>query len=244
MASGMATSRETLIKQVWPDKLLYGSIMLFVTSLIGALYGLILMTIGIELSPTIPTIFRDFPAAATFLLSTGAAVLAYMSLAQRKTRWGLVGGVAGVLSLGLLGLTSILSLIAIGFLVQSRLEGEEEELLTQHLTAEMWPDKSLAASMLLLITGVFGIAWGAAIAAGELEFNVLDPYVFGYASIAIGLYCFFAAYLLYHQKGRTAGYLAGIGGVLTFALYIVGPLLSIAAIVLTWKASQENEFGP
>lgn len=231
-----------LIHDVWPDKSLFGAVMLFITGLVGVAFVAFSAYVDVVFSERVPRILRDYPPLLTLLLSFAAFVCAAVSLRQRDTNWAFAGALAGVLSLGLLGVGSVLSLIAAVFLVLSRLEREDYTPETLRLTADQWPDKSLAASLLMFMAGVVALLWGGGLTIGLVSLDLGATLILGQASLLAGLVCLFAALQLYFQRGLWVGALAAVGGIATVGFYVVGPLLSLAALVLIVLAHREQEF--
>ncbi|HLE47381.1 MAG TPA: hypothetical protein VI818_03715, partial [Candidatus Thermoplasmatota archaeon] len=225
-------SRGELIRTLWPDKAMYGAIMLFITGVVGLGYGFINLTFDVEYSTKIPALIRNYPDGLTMFLSAVTVACSYLSLRFRDTKWAVYGCIAGILAIGLVAVGSALSVIALIFIVLSRLEKEDRTPETLRLTTDMWPDKSLAASLLMLITGITTLAWSAALLTGTVVMSIAKINVFGFTGLLVGLMCLFAALELYFQRGLWVGAIAAIGGMCTLAFYMVGPLLSGATLVL------------
>ena len=240
--SPVLVTRDALVQHLWPDKTLYASLMLLVTGSMGALYGLVMLSIGANLGDKVPTIFKDYPPLLTLLLSVATIVLAWLELKSFKLRHAIAGCVTGFLSMAMLGLVPLLSLVALGFVLKARAEGEHENPDTHRLSPDEWPDKSLAASMLLTVGGVITLAWGYLNATGQIAFEGygVDPTVFGAVAALAGIVSVIASYFLYHQRGAGLGIAAALGGVAALGLYVVGPLLSGAALIAIWRAKAED----
>ncbi|HVL48726.1 MAG TPA: hypothetical protein VM889_09230 [Candidatus Thermoplasmatota archaeon] len=237
----MAETRRDLVKTVWPDKLLFGAIMLLVTSAIGLLHGLVGMAVDIRYGKKVPEFLVAMPPEGTVVLSAAAAVLAVLALRRVQTSFGIAGAVSGVLALGLLGLGSLFSLIALGFLVVARQEGEDTTPETARLAPEDWPDKSLAASLLLFMAGGVNVVWGLALILDVVGFGTMGAVV-GPLAAAAGLFGLVASWSLYHQRGAKRGTVAALLNVFALGAYVLGPLLAVAALVLIGKARAEGEF--
>ncbi|MHB8606237.1 MAG: hypothetical protein ACYDCK_13385 [Thermoplasmatota archaeon] len=238
----MVHSREHLVRHVWPDKRLYGSILLLVTSLLGALFALMQLAVDVRLGPNVPAVLRDASPTNALVLSIVAAVGAYVALRQRKTTWAFVGAVAGVLSFGFLGVASLVSLIAFVFLVLARMEGEDENPETLALDRMQWPDKALSASLVLLLAGVFALAWGYGLVSDSVVLSIPSSETFGLFTILVGLVDLAAAAMLSRQRAPMLGFAAAVGSILAFSLYVIGPILGVTALVLLVQAKREDEF--
>ncbi|HLE96225.1 MAG TPA: hypothetical protein VI997_02550, partial [Candidatus Thermoplasmatota archaeon] len=95
-------SRDALIKGLWPDKALYGSVMLFVTALVGVVWALVEKAIGVEFGTRVPTLLHPYddpliPAALSLL----AAALAFVALRRRQSAWAMAGALVGILGVGM-----------------------------------------------------------------------------------------------------------------------------------------------
>lgn len=241
-------NRRDLIKGLWPDKALYGSTLLFLTAVLGLVHGLSLTLLTrwttFTVSDNVPAILRFMPPEAILFFSLAAAILAYVALRRQRSELAMAGAAAGVFSFALLGLGSALSLLALGFILLSRVEGEHEEEETLALDESMWPDKALAASVVLLVSSVLTLGWGLALAFDALAFSgyTSDPTAFGWAAALVGIVGLVASAGLYYQRMPLLAVLASVGGILALGLYIVGPLLSLVALVLVYKAWKEDEF--
>lgn len=234
-------AQQHLIKKVWPDKILYGSIMLLVTALLGVLHAAAVATFDISYGPRVPGYLHPWPAELVLVLSVVAAVLAFVALKKISTLWGMIGAAAGALSMGLLGAGTVLSLVALGFLVWARMEGEDDIPEAERLDPEEWPDKSLGASLVLLLAGLASAGWGYGVLSGGITFAG-NGLAFGSFQVLAGLVALAAAYALYHQRAKWLGVAAAVLSILAFAVYVVGPLLGAIALGLTLKASREGEF--
>lgn len=236
-------TREELIKQVWPDKALFAATLLLITSMLGLIHGIAFTALDITLSGKIPWLLRAWPPEAVLLLSLVEAGGATVALRRQQTEWALVAGVAGVVSFSLFGLGSIIALVALVFVWLARQEGEDAAAPEETVAAETWPDKALAASTVLVVSGVLTVGWGVANAREAFAFaGYMDQVMFGWLCVALGLLALVAAVLLYRQRGALVGALAGVGAVLGLALYVVGPILGLAALYLIREARKEGEF--
>lgn len=216
--------------------------MLFVTGLLGILFGAFQSVIDVEFSSQVPQLLREYPPLITLVLSLLTFVFAGVSLRNRDTLWALWGCATGVLSFALLGVGTILSVLAFAFLMWSRVEREDYKPETLRLTSDQWPDKSLAASLLILIAGVVAVLWGTLLVAGLITLELGQTLILGEASVLAGLVCFFASVQLYFQRGVWIGVLASLGAVATAGFYAIGPLLGISVLVLLFLAYREREF--
>lgn len=235
-------SHGELIREVWPDKSLFGAVMLFVTGLLGILFAAFQASVDVELSDKVPTFLRTYPDVVTIVLSMGTFVCAVVSLRNRDTRWALWGCAAGIAAFGLLGVGTVLSVVAFLFLLFSRAEREDYNAETLRLTSDQWPDKTLAASLLLLMAGVVAIVWGVLLVAELVALEISQTLVLGAASVLAGLLCFFASLQLYFQRGLWTGAIAALAAVGTIGFYAIGPLLGAAALVLLMLGQREREF--
>lgn len=232
--------RKTLIRGLWPDKAMYASILLVLTGALGALAGIVLLSFDIAFSKNVPAFFREYPASVSLALSLAVIVCGLVALKRRSLLWIGAGCVLGIAAQGLLGIGSILSLIAVAFAFLSKLEGEDKNPNTRHLTPRMWPDKSLAASLLLLASGIVTAAWGVGVLleAVAVDFESL----LGIAIVVAGALSLLAAWTVYNQRWPWFAVLAALAGVAGLGVYVVGPLLSLVALVLIALAAKEREF--
>lgn len=235
-------SHGDLIRDVWPDKSLFGAVMLFITGLLGILFAAFQANIDVELSAKVPAFLREYPSLLSITLSLATFVFAGVSLRRRDTVWALWGCATGILAFGMLGVGTVLSVVATVFLVLSRVEREDYKPETLRLTTEQWPDKSLAASLLILMAGVVAVIWGALLVAGLVNLELGQTLILGEASVLAGLVCFFASMQLYFQRGFWVGALASLGAIASIGFYVIGPLLGIGALALIFLAHREREF--
>lgn len=244
MGLGLARkqSHGDMIRDVWPDKSLFGAVMLFMTGLLGILFAGFQAAIDVELSAKMPQVLRDYPPMITLLLSLLTFVLAGVSLRNRDTLWALWGCATGIIAFGLLGVGTILSVVALVFLMLSRVEREDYKPETLRLTSDQWPDKSLAASLLVLMAGVVAVIWGTLLVANLVTLELGQTLILGEASVVAGLVCFFASLQLYFQRTVWVGVLAALGAIGTIGFYAIGPLLGMAVLVLLFLAHREREF--
>lgn len=246
----VAHERKNLVRHLWPDKRLYGATLLLVTGMTGLIYGVAAGIFEINYSSRVPTWMATYPAWAMTLASALAALMAIRSLHTGRATPGIVGAIAGVLALGFLGIGSLLALVALAFLVQSIREGEEVPA-SRTLAADLWPDKTLAASAILLVAGATNVAWGAALswnalfedwAVAALPTYGLDGLLLGAATLVAGLLGIAAALLSQKQRAPALGVAGAVASAATMAGVFVTPLLGAAALVLVVLGLREQEF--
>lgn len=236
--------RRRLVQELWPDKLLYGTIVLVVTGLVSLLYTGFAVASDVDYGGAVPRELEDFPPSATAGLSVLAMALGAAGWLWRNTNLSLPGAAAGVLSLGLLGLASVLGVLAAVLFVLARLEGEDTHHPSLGLTRHHWPDKSLAASALLVINGLATTGWGLIIALDGVSVAMDNPQGVGLGLALLGAFMLGCARMLHYQKAPVAGVGAAIGGVFGLAFFIVGPLLGLGTLLLLALAQGEREFHP
>ncbi len=237
-------SRELLIKHLWPDKALYASVLLFITGFVGVLAALVNGFGDLSYSSKAPGLVSSYPWGLTLVASVITALCAFMALAKKSTTWTLWGIAAGVVSFGFLGLTAMLALVALWFVYLSRIEREDVTPETRVLTADMWPDKTLAASLLLLIGSVSTIVWGIAISADLVSFRgyLLPWWAFGPLATLVGLLGLRGARELYFQRGPEFGAGCAVAIAFMVGLWVIGPVVGVGTMVLIQLARREFEF--
>lgn len=242
MAETGPTRRE-LVEEVWPDKILFASMLLLVTGLLGLLHGLFFLFLDPVVGGDLPGILQVWPPGVLIVLSALEAVAAHQALDRQQTRWASVAAVLGLVSLNLFGLGSILSFVAVGFIMLARLEGEDAVAAADRVPADVWPDKALAASTLLVVAGVLTIGWGFANAGRAIAFQgYMDQQLFGFLCLGLGALALAGGYKVYRQEAPWLGALGAVGAVLGLALYVLGPILGLGALALIWAAKREDEF--
>lgn len=237
-------SRETLIRELWPDKALYASVLLFVTGFIGIVNGVVRIGLGLSYSSRVPAALADYPSQLTLALSVVTVAFAYVALQRKNTTWTLLGAVAAIVSFGFVALNLVLALVVLVFVMLSRREQEDRRAATQLLTADMWPDKTLAASLLMLIGGISALVWGIGIAGDVVTYDgyLGEAWLFGSAVGLAGVAALVSARELYFQRGRLFATLVSVLLVATVTFWIIGPALGVATFVLVMIGRAEEEF--
>lgn len=233
--------RTWLVQNLWPDKLLYGAILLILAGGVGILYGLVAAAAGIRYSHFVPDFARvdDFGWSAA--MSVAALALAALALVFRRIVWVALGGLAALLSIGPLGVNILLGGGALVFAFRGWREGEGRHEPTRKLAAHEWPDKSLAAAMLLVVLGVTSLLWGLALTAGWLSVTSADGWL-GILALITGAGAMVATPLIHRQHAAWPGIAAAIGGIVGLGFGVLGPALGITVLVLLRKADAEGEF--
>lgn len=237
-------TREELIKGLWPDKALYASVILFLTGFVGLLTWVVTETIGVSYSNRAPGFLSAWPPLMSLGLSAAAVIAAGAALRRRSTRWAVAGCLFAFLSVGFLGVNALLALVALAFVYRSWQEGETDDPATRVLTADMWPDKALAASLILLIGASVTVFWGVAILFDAVTYAGYfgGRLVFGGLSTLTGLLALEASRRLYLQRSPGYAAIAALAMAGAAALWVVGPVLGLAALVLIVLGSREDEF--
>ncbi len=237
---------------------MFASIMLILAGTMGTLFAGIEGVVSFPSCPPAPAggtappcTVHELPAFLTtqtqllqLVLSLATLVLGVVSLRARQKRFAYVGCLTGIGSLGFVGLVPILSLIAVGFLVQAHREGEDMTGTRKGFQKHEWPDKALAASLFLLVAGVLAVLQGSLILAGAYS-AILGQgaaVVEGLFDLAAGGWCAYASWQIYHLRKPWTGFVAAGVAALSMGLVIIGPLLAATALVLILMAGREREF--
>lgn len=236
------TTHARLIKDLWPDKALYGAVILFITGVSGISFAVFSRSVDISYSEKVPSFVQGYPPTLTLLFSALAIFFAYRSLKTRSLVPAFLGVASGVLSFGMAGVCSLLAVVSLFYTFLAKREKEDTKPETLLLTADRWPDKSLAASLLFMMSGLVTLAWGSGIFSNVVRTEIDNQQLFGLCAILVGLISLYASIELYFQRAFWIGVLAGWGGLFVFGFYIVGPMLSGAALVLVFFAWREREF--
>lgn len=237
-------SRDFLIKDLWPDKALYAAVLLFITGFIGVINGLVRMVVDLDYSERVPALVSSYPETLTLALAVLALACGIVAMRKRRTTWTVVGAVLAITSIGFVGINLVLAFICLWFVYLSRKENEDGNPATQILTADMWPDKTLAASLLMLIGGMSALTWGAGILFDVVTYDgYFGPtWLFGLAAMVVGFASVTSSRELYYQRGRMFASGVAVLQVIFLAFWIIGPAVGIATLVLIQLARGEAEF--
>lgn len=234
--------RARLIRHVWPDKRLYACTILIVAGLAGMAFDLVLWTIQPRFAKGFPQVLVDAWPSASFVLSLFAVALAFLSLRLRRNALAFASAALGFISLGSLGVESLLSLVALGFLFASSRENEDHG---PDLHVRLWPDKSLAAALIAYVSALTALVWAGILLAGIVVIGstTLSLALGAIGLVAAGLQTMAARSLARQQSPRLA-VVASLVSAAAFSFYVVGPMLAVAGLVLLKLADNEDEFAP
>lgn len=241
----MPSDHAVFIRDRWPDKALFANVLLLVAGTLGFLHAFVAKIDGITFASAQLAFIESYPWWATAALSLVAVAAAMASMRTRDLRWAALGAVCGFASFGLVLVEPMLSTVAMAFLVRARFEGEDTDEAQRGLTALQWPDKTLAASALLLMAGTATLEWWVGIVFGFLHaqgLSELSPWM-GLVGLTLGLVAVFGSHALYHQRQLAVCVVAALAGVAGVGLFVVAPMLSLAALVLIVLGVREDEFG-
>lgn len=179
------------------------------------------------------------------LLSLATLALGVYGIRHQASVWVWIAIVTGILSVGMLGLVPLLSLAAVGFLVRSRAEGEETRHDGTILHASLWPDKALAASMLLFVGGGVSLVQAYVIAQDAILLPTIlrdVPIVLALLSAAAGIWSLYASFEVYRLRRAWTGYVSVGLTFMSVAFALIGPVFAIVTVVLLRRAAAEGEF--
>lgn len=236
---------QMLIQDLWPDKSLYAAVLLFLTGFVGLLTWAVDVTVGVSYAPHVVHFLGWIPSWLVLMLSLVAVGCAVQARRSHSDRWTLLGAACAFLSVGFFGANAVLALVTVEFVRRARREGEMQNAATRCLHPDMWPDKLLAASLLMVIAGTMTVIWGLAVAADLVTYEgyVNGRFFFGATSISVGVLGLMAARTLYVQTAPGFSFAATAAVALPVALWVVGPVLVLAALVLIVMGMREHEFG-
>lgn len=238
--------KKALIRELWPDKHLYASILLLIGAGLAAAFTIVVYVIPIRYAQKMPTFVEgaltsgELPWGLVF--PTVSIVLALISFYKRIPALGFVAAGIEFVTFGALGVSSLLALAAIVFLVRARREGEHRNPQTAALHAMHWPDKALAAALLLAIGGLAALVWGAIILTGWLDVRQFDGVAWGVLSLVGAALAFAGAATGYWQRSLALAFVGSVALAATMSFVVIGPALAIGAFTLLLRARREGEF--
>lgn len=238
----LAHPQKHLIRELWPDKHLFASLLIAIAAVIGALFAVVAYAIPVTLANDLETNVAGWNWPFGIVLPAIALPLAVAAYRSRAPWMGFVAAGIEVASIGALGISSLLGLAAMAFLLKARAEGEHENPATRVLHPRHWPDKSFAASLLLLVAAVSLLLWGAMLVTGWLDLRDMDLAWWGVASLLAGLLAAAGAVMSYRQRSFGACAAATVVVALSLGFVVVGPALAIGAGFFLWNARREGEF--
>ncbi len=227
----------------WPDKVIFAAMLVTIAGVLGAVFAVVQLS-GATIGRNVSTLRLVTPPSLALVLCLAMIGLGVYAIRHQAAIWVWIGIGSGVASMGMLGLVPFLCLVAISFLIMSRMEGEETVHDAHTMHASLWPDKALAASLLILVTASVAIFQAGLLFTSNFTAPYLktSPGIVMFLNLVAGAWGFYAAHQVFHLRRAWTGYVAAVLGVLGLGFWIVGPALAIAAIVLLGKARAENEF--
>jgi hypothetical protein len=228
----------------WPDKAMFASIMLILAGTMGSLFEALRSVATVQSGGLLPSWLTFMPGWAALLLCLATLAFGIVSLRAQRKRFAYVGCLTGLANMGFFGLVPILSLIAVAFVVQAHREGEDLTGTKRAFSKHEWPDKALAASLFLLVSGVLALLQGLAMLFGKFTPVLLSaaPPVEGVFDVAAAVFCGYASWQIYHLRRPWTGYLGLALSAATMGFYVFGPLLAATTLVLLLMARHEDEF--
>lgn len=228
----------------WPDKIMFAAMLLVIAGVLGAIFATLRIA-GLTIDKGIADTLEVMGPEPGLVLSLATAALALHAIRHQAAVWAWLAVATAILSMGMLGLVPVLAFVAAGFLVRSRVEGEETIHDERRLHASLWPDKALAASLLLFVGGAILLLQALVVFRNDI---LLPEEVRGWsdavaaASLAAGAWSLYASFEVYRLRRPWTGHVAAALNVATFAFAALGPALGIATFILLRKAGGEREF--
>lgn len=228
----------------WPDKAMFSAMLLIMASVVGLLFQLVRPVLDIN-EKGMPLNFADDWPGYEYALLGATFVFGILSLRKQAAVFAYIGAGCAIASLAVYGLVPALGIFAIVMIILSHLEGEETSNDGVELESHLWPDKAMAASLMMTVVGAIAVTQGALMFADRFAPILLsNETVAGSIGVLVGLLGLVAAWEVYHLRNPWLGWVALVAGTATMGFYLIGPVLAIAGMVLLWKAHGENEFDP
>lgn len=227
----------------WPDKVMAGALLVTIAGLLGLLYVAV-RAAGATLGEDVPAVLQDYPLEVTTAGAMASVVLGIGGYRYQSTLLVGTGIGASVLSVGMLGVSSIIGLAAAWPLVRSYVEGEETRLDHRVVSPRRWPDKAVMASVLLAAGGAVSLVQASLLFAGGFEPLVLKdmPLLWGVFSLAAASLAWVAARQAFYVTHPRLGTFAASLTILAAGFYVVGPVLGAGALAYLSLAHREDEF--
>lgn len=227
----------------WPDKAMFSAMILTLAGAIGVLFGLLAATgATIGGDDSVVGFLKEWPVWAMLPASVVALVFGVLGVRHQSSAFVYIGNIAGLASLGALGLVPILCIASIAFMVRAHVEGEDTTLATPVPSADEWPDKAMGASMLLFVTGLLTLFQSILTFADRFSPVLFNNWVWGAWAAVVAIVCLVAAREVYRLRRPWFGSVAAVAGILGMGFYALGPVLCITALVLLALADREDEF--
>jgi len=227
----------------WPDKAMFSAMTLLLAGGLGLLFE-----VGRKALSTVdPNAFTSFTQDIPFYtlgLCAATLVLGLLCLRTQAALYGYLGAATAILSVGLFGVVSLLGLAAIAFMVKAHAEGEETRNDGLRLSSDQWPDKALAASLVLFVGACVLAMQGALILAGRFQGTLYANAIEVPLDLHAAAATLVAARECFHLRRPALALAGALLLVATLAVYVLGPALGLTALVLLALARKEGEFDP
>lgn len=228
----------------WPDKVMFAAMLQVIGGALGALFALLQLA-GLRIDEGLAIHLAIVGPAPALVLSLVTIGFGLYGIRHQASVWVWVAIGCGILSVGMLGVVPIMSLVALGFLLRSRAEGEETKHDARIVHPSRWPDKALAASLLLFAGALVSLAQAYMVFADMVLLPTMLrdlPMGVAAASLVAGAWSLYASFEIYRVRRAWVGYVAVALNVVSVAFLLLGPALAVATFVLLQKARGEDEF--
>lgn len=228
----------------WPDKVMFAAMLQVMGGILGAAFAA-LQIAGLRVDREVMVHVGITPPVPALLLSLATFGLGLYAIRHQASVWVWISIATGILSVGMLGLVPLLSLVAVAFLLRSRAEGEETKHDDRIVHPSLWPDKALAASLLLFVAGGVALVQAYVIWRDVILLPAIlreTPLALAALSLVAGLWCLLASFEVYRVRRPWVGHVGAALSLVSLGFLLVGPALGVAIIFLLRKAAGEKEF--
>lgn len=227
---------------VWPDKIMAAALLVVMGGILGAAF-VVLRWSGATVHLDAAPLLEDWPNGLILTACASAVVLGVFGYIHQSWLLTSLGILADVVSLGFLGISSLIGLVAVWPLVRSFAEGEETRLDRRRMHAHQWPDKAILASTLLTVGAVVALVHGILLVTDRVAApEELPDRLWGAVSLLAGVVAAVAARQVFHMRHVWIAWTAVALLALCAAFYFAGPGIALVVALYLWLAQREGEF--
>ncbi len=227
----------------WPDKILVAALLALTAGMLAVMQGT-LTAAGASWSQDQSLFVYYVPTWWVLVTGVLAAILGGFAYRQQSWLLTVLGLLAGAVSFGMLGASTLLCVLAIWPLIRSFQEGEETHLDIHRVHAHEWPDKAIMASVFLTTAAALSLLQAGLLAADRITAPLLAsrPMTMAVFSAVAGLVGIAGARDAFNlRRAWTSWFGAGLT-LAASAFYVIGPAFALAAMLFMGLAYREAEF--